>query len=248
MAGTLLEAADEEELHELLGSTPRYEPFVSSTAAEAAAAIGITRVELAEKLGKTPGQLPEGALALFTPLRDGRQLGFFAAKKGVAFGLVGEAPPTEEQPQEEAEEEEPQSGSGDTLSNRSGASTVGNAPAIASTSTASAPATTGVTAPHPAPPTVSATRVEIVGHRTRGATLTWIVRVPAPGKLTVAGHGVKSAHRTLAHAGRFSVTLSTTRAAAASLHSHRRVRLSLRASFAPTLGAPSVATSTFAVI
>jgi hypothetical protein len=44
------------------------------------------------------------------------------------------------------------------------------------------------------------------------------------------------------------VTLSVTRAASASLHSHHRLRLSLRASFAPALGAPSVATSTLTLL
>ncbi len=247
VAATLLEAADEEELHELLGSTPRYEPFVTATAAEAAAAIGITRIELAEKLGKTQAQLPEGALALFTPLRDGRQLGFFAAKKGIAFGLVGEAPPSEEpeEPEEEEpEEEEPETGSGDTSPSKSGGTTTSNASASASASSVSAPVQTGTPAPQPAPTsTVSAARIKIVGHRAHGASVTLVVQVAAPGRLTVAGHGVKPAHRTLAHAGRYSVTLSATRAAVASLRSHRRLRFSLRASFAPTVGAPSLATS-----
>jgi hypothetical protein len=235
VAATLLEAADEEELHELLGSTPRYEPFVTATAGEAAAAIGITRIELAEKLGKTQAQLPEGALALFTPLRDGRQLGFFAAKNGIAFGLVGEAPP-----QEEPEEEEPETGSGDT-SSKSGGATTGNA----SASSVSAPAPTGAPPPQPAPASaLAAARIKIVGHRVRGASVTLVVQVAGPGRLSVAGHGVKPAHRTITHAGRHSVKLSATRAAVASLRSHHRLRLSLRASFTPTFGAPSLATST----
>jgi hypothetical protein len=243
VAATLLEAASEEGLHELLGSTPRYEPFATATAAEAAAAIGITRVELAEKLGKTPAQLPEGALALFTPLRDGRQLGFFAAKKGIAFGLVGEAPPPEE-PEEEAEEEEPQTGSGDTSPGKSGGTSTGNAPANASASSVSTPLPTGAPAPQRAPtPAVSAARIRIVGHSVRRASVMLVLAVTAPGRLVVAGHGVKPAHRTLSHAGRFSVTLRATRAAAASLHSRHRLRLSLRASFSPTVGEPSVATS-----
>lgn len=247
VAATLLEAASEEGLHELLGSTPRYEPFATATAAEAAAAIGITRVELAEKLGKTPAQLPEGALALFTPLRDGRQLGFFAAKKGIAFGLVGEAPPPEEpeEPEEEAEEEEPQTGSGDTSPGKSSGTSTGNAPASASASSVGTSMPAGAPAPQPAPaPAVSAARIKIVGHSVRGASVTLVVQVAAPGRLVVGGHGVKPAHRTLTHAGRFSVTLSATRAAAASLHSHHHLRLSLRASFAPAVGEPSVATST----
>ncbi|MHB8234674.1 MAG: hypothetical protein ACYDHT_08480 [Solirubrobacteraceae bacterium] len=247
VAATLLEAADEEGLHELLGSTPRYEPFVTATAAEAAAAIGITRVELAEKLGKTPAQLPEGAPALFTPLRDGRQLGFFAAKKGVAFGLVGEAPPPEEEPEEGEEEgeEEPPTGSGDTSPRKSGDTSAGNATVSASASAVSAPLP-GTPGPQPAAaPASSVARIRIVGHSVRGASVTLLVQVAAPGHLTIAGHGVKPARRTLAHAGRFSVTLGATRAAAASLRSHRRVRLSLHASFAPTVGEASVATTTF---
>jgi hypothetical protein len=245
----LFAASDQEELEDILGSGLAGEAFTQATVAEAAAAIGITPAELAQTLGKTPTQLPETALALFTPLLNGQQLGVFAAKQGLAFGLVGEAPPPEEEPEEpeeeEEEEQEPNNGGG-----RPGGSGTSNG----STASIEAPvATSASSSIAPAPPaaqtvTAPAARVRIVGHKVRGANVTLVLQLSAAGRLTVSGHGVQPLHRTLTHAGRVSVTLTATRAAAASLHRHHRLKLSLRAAFVPTLGAASVATSTVTLI
>lgn len=241
LAGALFAASDQEGLQEILGTALAGEPFVAATAGEAAAALSITPAELAEKLGKTPPQLPESAVALFAPLHNGQQLGVFAAKQGLAFGLVGEAPPVEEEPEEAEQEEEPDNAGG-TGPVKSGGS---NPPAGPDSS--SAPAATAAissTAPGgaPAPTQTSAgpAKVRFVAHRVNGAALTLTLAVSGAGRLTVSGHGVSAIHRTLAHARRVSLKLHITRAAAASLHRHHRLKLALRASFVPTAGAPSV--------
>jgi hypothetical protein len=243
----LFAASDQEELQEILGSGLTGEAFTQATVAEAATAIGITPAELAQTLGKTPTQLPETALALFTPLLNGQQLGVFAAKQGLAFGLVGEAPPPEEEPEEpEEEEQEPSNGGGSPNgSGTTGGSSSSSGAPLATSATSSIapapPATQSVTAPAPA-------RVRIVGHRVKGTKLTLVLQLSAAGRLVVSGHGVQAQRRTLTHAGRVNVTLTATRAAIASLHRHHRLKLSLRAAFVPTVGAASVATSTVTLL
>jgi predicted transcriptional regulator len=239
----LFAASDQEELQEILGTALTGEPFVAATAGEAAAALAITPAELAEKLGKTPSQLPESAVALFAPLHDGQQLGVFAAKQGLAFGLAGEAPPAEEEPPE-AEEEEQESAGG------TGPVKPGGSNAPAGTDTSSSPAATAAAsaAPGPAPASPQATaapaKVRIVGHKLGGAALTLTLEVFGAGRLSVSGHGVSAVHRTLTRAARVSLRLHITRAAAASLHRRHRLKLMLRVSFAPASGAPSVAATT----
>jgi hypothetical protein len=246
----LFAASDQEELQEILGTELAGEPFVQTTAGEAAAAIGITPAELAEKLGKTPGQLPGASIALFAALRNGQQLGVFAAKQGLAFGLVGEAPPVEEEPEEleEAEEAEEEGASGVGTTGNSPGSNPPAGPAVTDT-----PATTASVAPvdnpspsAPAPPVIAsgAAKVKIVARKVTGSRATLIVQVAGSGRLTVGGHGLATVHRTIARAGRVTIGLRITRAAAASLRRHHRVKLVPRASFTPDSGAPSSATTT----
>jgi hypothetical protein len=242
----LFAACEQEELQEILGTELAGEPVVQATVAEAAAAIGITAAELADKLGKTPGQLPEGSVALFAALHNGQQLGVFAAKQGLAFGLVGEAPP----PEEEAEEAEEQEGEG-AMGIGPPANTGGSNPPADSVVT-NTPATTTSLAPanQPATPAATATvtagaaaKVKIVAHKVTTSAATLIVQVAGAGRLTVSGHGLATVRRTIAHAGRVTVRLRITRAAAALLHRRHRLKLAPRASFAPGSGAPSVATT-----
>jgi hypothetical protein len=243
----LFAACEQEELQEILGTELAGEPFVQATAAEAAAAIGITAAELAEKLGKAPAQLPEGSVALFAALHNGQQLGVFAAKQGLAFGLVGEAPP----PEEEAEEAEEQEGEG-AMGVGPPANTGGSNPPADSVVT-NMPATTASLAPAnpPATPAPAATvtagapaKVRIVAHKVTSSAVTLIVQVAGAGRLTVGGHGLATVRRTTARAGRLTVRLRINRAAAALLHRHHRLKLAPRASFTPGSGAPSVATTT----
>jgi hypothetical protein len=245
----LFAACEQEELQELLGSALASGPFTQATVAEAAAAIGITSAELAEKLGKTPGQLPATALALFAPLENGQQLGVFAAKQGLAFGLVGEAPPVEEEAEQEEQEGAsgagpPVKGSGSEAPAESGTQ---NTPAVtAATSSADTPGATPATAL--AAGQGAAAKVKIVGRGVSGAGVTLTVQVSGAGRLTVSGHGIAPIHRAIAHAGRVTLKLHVTRAAAASLHRHHRLKLALRVSLASGSGASSVAAATVTLV
>ena len=245
LASALFDAAQPEALEELLGSALGGEAFARATVAEAAAAIGVTPAELAEKLGKTPGQLPAGALALFTPLRNGQQLGVFAAKKGLAFGLVGEAPPAE-QPQEAEEEplEQPAGSSGEQpVSKSSGASEA----AGASSATPSASSASVSSAPAPPAPPASQTvvssggaKLSIVARQAKRHTITLVLQVSGAGSLAVSGHGLAAIQRSISRAARLSITLTPTHAADTQLRKHHRLRLVLHVAFVPAAGPASV--------
>lgn len=244
VAGAIFSATDREELYELLGTTLSHEPFAEASVAEAASAIGVTPAELAEEVGKTPTELPETALALVVPLRNGQALGVFAADKGLAFALIGAAPPAEEEAEEEASESEGGSevpaGSG-APSSAAGSGQSPSASTAASTTSATtlAPAATPLPAARP-----SAGKVRIIGRRTKGSTVTLVVQVPAGGRLTLTGRGLRPVHRAIVRAGRVSVKLSATRAAVASLRRHHHLTLDVRASFDPASGQRSSTTAT----
>ena len=83
-------------------------------------------------------------------------------------------------------------------------------------------------------------RIEIVGHRVRGTMATITIQVPAAGRLTIAGGGVRSSTRTIRGARRVTLKVALTRAGTASLHRHRgRLKIRLKASFKPTSGTGS---------
>jgi hypothetical protein len=243
VAGAIFSATDREELHELLGTTLGHEPFAEASVAEAASAIGVTPAELTERVGKTPTELPETALALVIPLRNGQALGVFAAGKGLAFALIGAAPPAEEEAEEEASESE----GGSEVPAGSGASSATGSSQSPIASTAASTTSATMPAPAAAPPAAagaSAGRVRIVSHRTKGSTVTLVVRVPAGGRLTLTGRGLRPVRRAVARASRVSIRLSATRAAVASLRRHRRLTLDVLASFDPASGQRLSATAT----
>jgi hypothetical protein len=245
LAEALFDATEPEELAELLGTTLSHEPFVRATAAEAAAAIGVTTAQLAEKLGKTSGQLPASAVALFTPLHNGQQLGVFAAKKGLAFGLVGEAPPSEE-PDEVEEEplEQPAGSAGEQPVGKSSGSA--EAAGVSSGTPSASSASVASTAAPPVPKTTAppaVAKIRILAHPVNGATVTLVLGVAGAGRLAVSGHGIAAIHRSISHAARLSVRLTTTRAAGSSLRKHHRLTLTLHVAFVPAAGAASVAST-----
>jgi hypothetical protein len=241
LAGAIFAAAEQEEVQELLGTRLNGEPFEQGTVAEAASAIGVTATELAESVGKTPGELPPGALALDAPLKNGQALGVFAAAKGLAFALIGKAPAPEEEAEEPEGEETPSTsgGTGGTAGSGTGSGQSPTAPtsAVAQGTTATAPAAQ-------ASPATGVAKVRIVSRRARGSTVTLVLQVPARGTLTLSGKGVKRVRRAISRAGRVTIKLTATRGVAASLRRGRRLTLDLRATFEPVGGARSSATTT----
>jgi hypothetical protein len=253
LAGAIFAAAEQEELQELLGTALTGEPFAQATVAEGAASVGVTPAELAEKVGKTPAELPESAAMFATPLKNGQALGVFVAAQGLAYALIGTAPPPQEEPEEPHEEpgeepgneEEPIESEGGSSGSGTSAGS-GNDSGQGSTATAAIAPSPPATAPSPTPRLVAegAAEVRILAHRIRGSAITLVLRVPGPGRLTLGGNGLRAVHRSVSHAERLSVRLSATRAALASLHdAHRRLTIRVRVSFAPVSGPRSAATS-----
>jgi hypothetical protein len=270
LTGALFTAVDPTEVEDLAEAELNGEPFTLADVAETAAAVGLSSADLAQALGQTTSELPEGARALLAPLSDGRWLGVFVAGKGLAFAAFG-PPPAHEEPEEEPGEEEdgeeagggegggleegehgggtpppgePGTPGGGTSGGSSGAGTpppgAGQGPAAtaASNTPASVP-----TSPAPAPSATLA-RVKILSSRAKGATLKLMLAVPSAGTLVLRGKGLRTVRHTSTGAGRITIELHATSAVAASVRSRHRVKIKLQASFTPSFGAVSSATTT----
>ncbi len=227
LATDVLGASEQEELEELLGTRPNTEPLTTASAGEVAAALGVTDTQLAAKLGKQPAQLPETARTVLAPMRDGQVLALFAAGEGLAFALIGEAPPPEEEPEEheeapeEAKEQPTEPGAGNpgresvtNPSNNSGSGAGSTASAnAASTGAAAQPgAQPAPVAPAPAP-TAASVRVQIVAQRVLHGVVTLVVKVPAAGRLTLRGKDLRTVTRTAKAPERLTVRLRASAAA-----------------------------------
>jgi hypothetical protein len=273
LTGALFAAVDSTEVEDLAEAELSGEPFTLADVAETAAAVGLTSAELAQTLGQTTSELPEGARALLAPLSDGRWLGVFVAGKGLAFAAFG-PPPTHEEPGEEPGEEggeetggeegggleegehgggtpppgEPAPGGGPSGGGTSGSTSgggtstpdAGQAPraTAASSTPASAPTSPAAAAP------ATLARVRILSSRAKGATLKLVLAVPSTGTLVLRGKGLRTVRHTNTGARRITIELHATSAVAASVRSHRRVKIKLQASFTPSFGAVSSAAAT----
>ncbi|HST33216.1 MAG TPA: hypothetical protein VLJ80_06810 [Solirubrobacteraceae bacterium] len=267
LTGALFATVDPTEVEGLAEAELGGQPFTLADVAETAAAVEMTAAELAQALGQTTSELPEAARALLAPLSDGRWLGLFVGGKGLSFAAFGPPPQEEpvEEPEEEAEEEsgeeegggleegehgggtpppgEPAPGGGPSGGGSSGGTSTpgaGQGPVAATAS--SAPASVA-TSPTPAAPATLA-RVKILKNRPRGATLRLVLAVPSAGTLVLRGKGLRTVRHTSTGARRITIELHATSAVAASVRSHRRVKIKLQASFTPSVGAVSSAAAT----
>jgi hypothetical protein len=219
LAAALFATTEQEPLDELLGSPLGGDPFAQSSVAEAATAIGISEAELAAKLGQSGADLT-GRIVLSTPLANTRALGVFDATDGLAFGLIGKAA-------------EPGAGSAPT--HPPPGETGGGTPGPTVTTPANQ---TPVAAPDRTEPAPFA----ILGHSVRGSVITLVLRIPAPGVLTLRGSGLRSVTRTLTRAGRLSIRIDASRAGIAALRKHHRLSVKVQASLRPTGAAISTRT------
>lgn len=267
LTGALFAAVDSTEVEDLAEAELSGEPFTLANVAETAAAVGLTSAELAQTLGQTTSELPEGARALLAPLSDGRWLGVFVGGKGLSFAAFG-PPPTHEEPVEEPEEggeeaggeegggvEEGEHGGGTPPPGEpapggpSGGGTSGNtssgdtpAPGAGQSPLATTASSTPASPAPAAPATVA--RVKILSSRAKGATLKLVLAVPSAGTLVLRGKGLRTVRHTSTGARRITIELHATSAVAASVRSHRRVKIKLQASFTPGFGAVSSAAAT----
>jgi hypothetical protein len=83
-------------------------------------------------------------------------------------------------------------------------------------------------------------KVRILSHRVRGRVATVVLQVPAAGKVTLTGRGVRSTHARPTKAERLTLRVTLTKATAASLRRGRRpMWIKLEASFEPHIGPSS---------
>jgi hypothetical protein len=266
LTGALFAAVDSTEVEDLAEAELSGEPFTLADVAETATAVGLSSAELAQALGQTTSELPEGARVLLAPLSDGRWLGVFVAGKGLAFAAFGPPPAHEEpgeEPGEEGGEEEaggeegehsgggtPPPGEPGTPGGPSGGGTPGGSSGgdTSGTGAGQSPLATAASNAPASVPTSPATaalaRVKILSSRARGATLKLVLAVPSAGTLVLRGKGLRTVRHTSTGARRISIELHATSAVAASVRSHRRVKIKLQASFTPSFGAVSSAAAT----
>jgi hypothetical protein len=82
-------------------------------------------------------------------------------------------------------------------------------------------------------------KVSVLSRSVRGPSFVVKVRVPAKGRVTVTGRGVKSIKRSLGKAGTYSVKVSLTPAARSTLRHKRKLKLALRVGYTPASGSAS---------
>jgi hypothetical protein len=260
LTGALFAAVDPTEVEGLAEAELGGQPFTLADVAETAAAVELTPAELAQALGQTTSELPEGARALLAPLSDGRWLGVFVGGKGLSFGAFG-PPPTHEEPVEEPEEEaeekggeeegggleEGEHGGGTPPPSEPGTPGGGtSAPSAAPGPLATVASSTSATVPTSPAPVAPATlaRLKILKSRVKGATIKLVLAVPSAGTLVLRGKGLRTVRHTSTGARQITIELHATSAVAASVRSHRRVKIKLQASFTPSVGAVSSAAAT----
>ncbi len=84
----------------------------------------------------------------------------------------------------------------------------------------------------------------ILSHRTSKTRAILRVRVPGAGRVTLSGRDLRSVRRRMGNAGTVKLTVRLTRAGMHSLRTHKRLRIRLRATFAPSSGHRAKASTT----
>jgi hypothetical protein len=240
LIGQLLGALKPETLTTLLGTTLTGEPFGKTNVSELAGSLGITPEALAENLGKTVEQLPATATAFTGRLANKKTLGVFNGLGGVTLGTLGELTGGPE-----GGLRGPGGGKGGPGGSGGSGSTGYGAPgATTVVVTSIVPASSRRVASHSAAKVGKVGKVEIISHRIKGRTAVIVIQVPAAGKLSLRGGGVKAVSRKVKEPERLTLRVVLSRAGAASLRKHHRLRVRLTASFRPSGGSSSSAVVT----
>jgi hypothetical protein len=235
-------AASPEKLDALLGTTLSGEPFTVGTVGGLASSVGATSEGLAGDLNTTTSQLPSSAMALTAPLANGKLLGVLNGLEGVKLGTFG---PNEKTPAG--------AGSGGSGGGSSGgAGGAGGAGAGSSGTPAGTTIVMSNSLPSGGGPALGSSakaarvEIEILSRKVRGDAVTFVVRVPAAGRLTLKGHGVRTVSVQSDQAERVTLRTVLTKTVAASLrrHGHRGVKIKLEVSFKAVAGSSASTTRT----
>lgn len=220
-------------LNSLLGSTLTDQPFTQTTVGDLANKVGITAEKLAEDLGTTVSQLPATTAALTAPLANSKLLTILDGPEGLKVTTVETKEAKESKEAKERSESGVPSSNGNPGSNGSGA---GSGTVVVNLPAAAVPA---------APLAVESNVVEkikILSHKVKGHIATLVLQIPAAGKVTVSGGGVRAIGKGITKAERLTVRIPLSKAGTASLRKHRnRLQVALKASFKPTSGTSSSA-------
>jgi hypothetical protein len=227
-------------LQSLLGTTMTG-GFGLTTVEGAATALDTSTASLTHALEPVTKEadLPATTQALTAPLATGKLLGVINGVKGLTAGLLGsESKETSKETNSEGGKEhtddkettttQETGGSGGGSGNSGGAS--GNP---GGTTVVVNPLTEpGVTSPATIAQALG--RLKIVSHRVRGRIATLVMQVPAAGKLTLSGSGVRAMNRQADRPERITLRVTLSRAGASSLRRHHRLHVRLLASFKPS--------------
>jgi hypothetical protein len=231
----------------LLGSLFGGLSFSSTTAGQLAGNLGVPLETLAKDIGTTSEELPATVGALTAPLgENGQLLSLLNGLGGLNLSILS---PTHIEETKGGEGSGGSGGSGGSSgsggsgggssTNPGGSSTAGGTMLVVNLPAASAVAAAAKSAAK------KLGKVKILSHKVKGRVATLVISVPAAGKLTLTGRGVSTVRRKAGKASRVTVKVLLSKAGTASLHKHRnRLKVKLKAAFAPSSGARSSATST----
>jgi len=229
----LLEALNPATLESLLGTLPTGEAPKNLNVGELAGSLSQTPEALAEALGQAAGPLPATAAAVTRALEDGNELAALDGAEGLALALISRAG------------EGVGGTGGSSAGGVPGAGGSGGAPGSTTVIVASPAASASAAGARPA----SVGKVRILSRKVKGKRATIVVQVPAAGRLTLSGNGIKKVSREAAKAERMTLSTTLTPARSASLRKHRRKQttVTLTAAFAPVGAAASKATTRVAL-
>jgi hypothetical protein len=220
-------------LNSLLGSTLTGQPFTQTTVGDLANKLGITTEKLAEDVGTTALQLPATVTALTSPLANGKLLTVLDGPEGIQLTTVETKEATKEREAKERSENGVPGSNGNPGSNGSGA---GSGTVVVNLPAAAVPAVPLVVA------TKAPAKIKILSHKVKGHIATLVLQIPAAGKVTVSGGGVRAIGKGATKAERLTVRIPLSKAGTASLRKHHhRLSVALKASFKPTNGTSSSA-------
>jgi hypothetical protein len=90
----------------------------------------------------------------------------------------------------------------------------------------------------------STRKLKLTSHNVKGKTLTVGVNVPAKGRISLSGPGLKSAKRTVPKGGTFTLRTTLTAKASKAFQQRRKLRIKVRAGYTPSSGSSSSTTAT----
>jgi hypothetical protein len=226
---------------DLLGGIGSITP---TNAGSLAGELGISVETLAKDLGTTAADLPATVTTVLG--KEGPLLGLLGTD-GITLSLLGsggkdtstetakEKEATEAKESKEAKERSEAGAGGNGSPGSNGAA--GGSTVVVNLPAAAVPAV-----PLVATPNKAAAKIKILSHKVKGHIATLVLQIPAAGKVTVSGGGVRAIGKGATKAERLTVRIPLSKAGTASLRQHRnRLSVALKASFKPTSGASSSA-------